>query len=406
MLKPLHKKLDSCPAARRCAPVALLLGMMASLPASAALSDTIKPFVGVSYGYDDNLFRLQDNNPAKEGDTIKSMVAGLSFERPVGRQLFTGSAKVTRVSFGTFDQLDYNGKDAALNWQWQFGNHFDGTAGATYSEVLSSFSDFHSTEKNIRKTIGEYASANWRFHPSWRLRGRASRDKYTYDLLSQQYLDRTENRGEVGFDYLAASGSTIGLQARRSRGSYPHPLQFGGFVDDEGYKQTDLQLNVYWRYSAVTQVQFVGGRAKREHTLFSSRDSSGTNGRLTATWSPRVALQLVGNAWREFQPFEGSLASYSLSTGASVSAMWAVTSKIQTQADLKYVKRDFQGIAGLAVPLSTTDNTRSVSLGATYMILQNLQLSANVFHDTRSAGSVFSTQYRANGATLSANIQF
>lgn len=406
MLKPLHKNHDSWPVTRQCVPAALLLGLITSVPAAAALSDTFTPFVGASYGYDDNLFRVADNSPFNDGDSIKSTYAGLSFERPVGRQVFTGQARVTRVTFGTYEQLNYTGKEGSLKWQWQLGNRLDGTAGVSYSETLSSFNDFHSTEKNIRTSSSKYVSGNWRFHPSWRVRSRVSDDKFDYDLLTQQYLNRSEKRGEVGLDYLAASGSVIGFQARRTRGEYPNPLQFGGFIDDEGYRQTDLQLNVYWRYSAITQVQLVAGRARREHTVIASRDSSGTNGRLTVTWNPRSTLQVVSNAWREFQPFEGSLASYSLSTGASIAGTWAVTSKVQAQSELKYVKRDFQGIAGLPQTVQTADHTRSASVGVNYMLRQNVQLGANVFRDTRSAGSVFSSQYHAKGATLTANIQF
>jgi exopolysaccharide biosynthesis operon protein EpsL len=392
--------------AKYAVPLAVLIAVGYGGPAQAELSDTLKPFVGVSYAYDDNLFRLPENS-APVSDTIRSAIAGLAFERPVGRQVFIGSAKLSKVTFGTYDQLNYNGKDADLTWRWQVGNHLDGSLGATYSESLSSFSDFHTTERNIRTSRGEFFDGGWRFHPSWRVRGRVSTDKFEYDLAALQYQNRVEDRSEVGFDYLAASGSTIGLLARRTKGRYPHPLSYGGFVDDEGYRQTDVQLKVSWIYSAVTQLQFAGGRARREHNVLGQRDSSGTNGRLDARWSPRASLQFVLSAWREFQPFEGSVASYSMSKGASVNATWDLTAKTQLQASVRHVRRNFDGVvAGALLAGEQQDSTNSASLGVNYTPLPRLQLSASVTRDLRSSDTVFSTQYRARGASVSANYQF
>jgi len=386
----------------------LVLGAMFSLSVNAAISDTIHPFVGVSYAYDDNLFRLSDNNPQRASDTIKSTIVGVAFERPLGRQVFTGNAKLSRVDFNNFDELNYNGKDANLTWRWALGNHLDGTAGATYSETLSPFSDFHTTERNLRTSRGEFFDGGWRFHPSWRVRGRVSNDKFRYDLASQRYLDRDEDRAEAGFDYLAPSGSTIGLQVRRTKGDYLHPSSFGGVIDDEGFKQTDVQLKVLWIYSGLTQIQFLGGRARREHNLFSQRDSSGTNGRLDARWAATEKLRVTLAAWREFQPFEGSVATYTMSKGVGLTADWAITSKLQAQASVRRSTRDFDGVVGGGSSLAGTQQDRSTngSIGLTYAPLPQLSINASLTRDIRSSETVFSTQYRARGASLSANLQF
>jgi exopolysaccharide biosynthesis operon protein EpsL len=389
----------------RVAPV-LLLGLLYAAPGMAALNDTLQPFVGTSYAYDSNLFRVSDNNPQRDADTIKSVVAGVALERALGRQVFTGSAKISRVTFSKYDELNYNGKDADLTWRWQLGNHLDGTAGLTYSETLSSFSDFHTTQRNLRVARGNFFDGGWRLHPRWRVRGRVSRDTYEYDLAAQQYLDRTEDRGEVGFDYLVPSGSSIGLQARRTKGTYPNPLSYAGVVDNEGYRQTDLQVKVAWIYSAITQVQFIGGRARRSHNVLAQRDSSGVNGRLDAHWLPRASLQFTLSGWREFQPFEGSVASYSMSKGVSLNASWAATAKIQVQGNVRHARRNFDGQLLAPTVSGGGDSTKSATLGVTYSPLPKLQISANVTNDARSSDSVFSTQYRARGALLSANFQF
>jgi len=388
--------------------VLALFGAMASLPCHAALSDTIHPFAALTYSYDSNLLRLPDDQPGVDvrSDTLRAGVAGLSFERPVGRQLFTGSAKVTRVSFDHFNQLDYNGKDASLDWQWQLGNHWSGNAGGTYAQSLTPFTDFHSSERNLRVQRGRYVEADWRVLADWQLHARTSHNTFDYNLSSQRYLDRIEDANIVGFDYLGANGNTVGLQATRIEGKYPNKLVFGQFVFDQGYTQDKLQLKVHWNLSGVTQLEFLGGRAKRTHDVFSQLDASGTNGRVKASWAPHGNLHLTSNVWREFVAFEGSNASYSLNKGASIGATWNATAKIKAEANYRYERRDFPGLVGAAVPLNGRDTTRGTSAVVTYAPTNSVQLVLSLTQEERSASQFISSAYRTHGASFTASLQF
>ena len=116
-----HNRLASVLA--RILPATLLAagGATCSLPAGAAISDTISPFIATSYSYDDNLFRLDDNVPGFDGqrsDTSRQVQAGFLINRPIGRQLLTGQVKWSRVYFDHFDQLDYTGKDYLADLEW------------------------------------------------------------------------------------------------------------------------------------------------------------------------------------------------------------------------------------------------------------------------------------------------
>ncbi|NRR31617.1 outer membrane beta-barrel protein [Oxalobacteraceae bacterium] len=386
--------------------LALLIGALFGAPANAALSDTIHPYVGVGYSYDDNLLRQADEATGPRSDSSRQLFAGVEFERPIGRQRVTASGKLTKVSFNRFDELNYDGKDLAATWFWQLGDHLSGSAGATYNQNLASFSDFRGTERNLRTQRSEFVDGAWRFHPSWQLRGRQTRDEFRFDLAQQHYLNRNEDASEAGIDYLAPSGSTIGLQYRRLKGSYPNPLIFEGQVADQGFTQDELKLKVFWKVSGITQLQFLGGRVKRQHTQaqYSTRDASGTNGRAIGIWMPSQLIRVTGQAWREFTPYEGTNATYSLNKGLSVAAQYALTSKITLDGQIKQVKRDFATVAagpGGAVQ----DSSRNLSLGAQYVVRNNIQLGLSVFQDQRDKSS-FSTSYRAKGASLNANIQF
>jgi hypothetical protein len=120
-----------------------------------------------------------------------------------------------------------------------------------------------------------------------------------------------------------------------------------------------------------------------------------------------VALGFTLSAWREFQPFEGSVASYDMSTGASLSSTWTLTSKVALNASVRHNKRQFDGfLSGVTLPGSQEDSTNQLSAGVTYNPLPRLTLTATVTRDSRSTNTVFSTQYRAKGAVVSANYQF
>lgn len=386
-----------------------LVAAACSGPASAELSDTVHPFAGLSYAYDSNLLRQPDSGgdpTAERADTSRTLQAGVAFERPLGRQVLSGSARATRVSFDHYDQLNYNGKELNGDLRWQLGNHLEGNLGGSYSQTLSPFSDFHSAERNVRVQRGEYAEAKWRVHPSWQLRGRLSRDEFDYELASQRYLNRNVNASELGLDYLVASGSTVGLQWRHANARYPNPLRFGAFVYDQSYDQDEAKLKVLWRFSEVTQLQFLGGRAKRAHTRLAGTDSSGSNGRLTVGWQASAKLATNAAVWKEYAPFEGGSVSYSQDKGASAGASWTVSAKLRADAQLRYVKREFVGATTAALPANAEDSTKTASLSLTYAPTRNSTVSASVLRDTRSTNSYFSSSYRSNGATLNANIQF
>lgn len=393
---------------RRMASFSAMLALaMLSAEAWAGISDTITPYVSAQYSYDGNLFRLDEGVAGGvQSDRSKAIIAGLNFERPVGRQVLTASMKVTKVSFERFSQLDYGGKDFSGQWRWQFGNDLSGTMGGTYLQSLSSFSDFQAKERNLRIQRGVYVDGGWQFLPHWRVRGRVSRDQWAYDLLSQQYLDRTERATEAGLDYLASTRSSIGLVARRTKGSYDHPPMFGPFSLDQGFTQDELKLKVVWNFDARTQIQFLGGRARRNYDLMVARNSSGSNGRLTANWAVLPTISFSGAVYREFSAYEGGVLTYSLNTGKSLSAQWSVSSKVSLQGEQRWVKRDFTGLELGKVPLSVSDDTRSSSLSLNYAARSNIQLGASLFRDERSGVPGFTSSYRANGASVNAVVQF
>jgi len=390
--------------------LALTLAGGVSLPAAAQMSDTIHPYVSLAYSYDDNLLRLPDSFKAVYGslaDHTRTAVVGVQLEQTFGRQQVTADVSASRVTFDRFDQYNYNGKNGKVTWLWRLGNYLDGKLGASYDETLTPFNDFHTEERNLRKQRGYNAEGGWRFHPSWRVRGGVSSSKYDYELDIQKVLNRDVTATVVGLDYYATTGSTIGLQARREKGDYTNPPTLGSFVFNEDYTQDELKLKVFWRIGEVSQLEFLGGHARRKHALNSLGDPSGANGRITFTWSPLATVQLVAAARREFDAYEGSGINYTLTKGASLDANWTPTAKILVRGSLRQYKREFgAGNGTVVLPPNLTDDTKGASLGVTYSPRERIQLGVSVSREKRTSDSNFSYSYRTNGAAVNATIQF
>jgi exopolysaccharide biosynthesis operon protein EpsL len=377
--------------------------------ACAQISDTIHPFVSLGYTYDDNLLRLPDDLSfdGQRSDRARQAQAGILVDRPIGRQKLTGYAKVTRVTFDHFDQLDYNAKDVAADLAWELGNHLSGHAGGNYTQSLTPFSDYHTDERNLRTQRNVHVDGAWRFHPSWQARAGYVRNKYTYELLAQSVNDRTEELREVGVDYLARSGSRIGLVARRLEGRYVNPRRYGNFVLDDDYTQDELKVNVNWLLSGVTQVTVLAGYAKRKHSFFDTRDSSGANGRVSARWSPTGKLSFNADAWREFAAVENTVVTSSLNRGASLRATWNISAKVQATASARRETREFEEQANVVFAGGARDRLRGSTVGLLWAATKSIQLNATAFRDQRSGAAIVgNSDYRANGVSLNATAQF
>lgn len=391
---------------------AVLPSLLLSSSAYAGATDALHAYASVGVNYDDNLFRLGDGNPGYDNtrsDRYSTAEAGLTFNQIYGRQAIGLQAKISRVSFDHFSQLDYNGKDMLADWGWHIGNALEGKAGYSYSQVLAPYTDVSTRERNLRVLQREYFNASWAFQANWRLRGGVNNNRYRYDLASQAYNNREDRGMEWGVDYYASTGSSIGLQVDRTKYEYDLLRPFGKQLVDAGTTQDDVSLNVNWRPTGVTNVQFLGGRSRRTHSFFAERDSSGFNALIKGTTLWDGQLKLDASVWRQYGGVESNLVSYSLNTGTSIAANWVITSKIQAKAQIRRDRRQFKGLLANTLPAGLSDTLVNQSLGLSYAILPSVGLNASVFRDTRNglAAAAFGNgNYRAKGVSFNVSLQY
>lgn len=390
--------------------LAVLLALAAARPAAAAPDDGLQFIGGLGYFDDDNLFRLPRGHAGYQGqksDSARYATAGLLFDKTYGRQKIYLQGKASKVKFNHFEQLDYTGKDVLGLLNWQLGNRFDGSAGASYEQTLAAYTDFRSQERNLREHRRAHADGGWRPHPSWRLRAGAARDKYTYEQTRQQLNDRTEDMVEAGFDYQPASGSTAGLVLRRIEGDYAVPRFARGARLNDDFTQDELKAKIHWKLTGMSSLQVLAGYARRRHDSAAQRDASGFNGRATLSLHPRQKLRVNAAAWREFSPVESELVSYSTNSGASAGASWEATARLRIEGALSRERRRYDAAGLVPGAFSVSDTLSQASLGATWSLKPAVQLNAALAHQRRTGADFMGNgSFRANTFSLTATARF
>ena len=395
-------------------PVAALAAALFAFPAAGAApppEEGLRLYAGIGWGYDDNLLRVPDDLPAfggRRSDRWRQLDAGLVYNKRISRQRVAVVAKASTVKFDRFSQLDYDGRDLQGTWFWEVGNKLEGQAGALYNRSLAPYTDLLSDERNVREQRRQWFDAGYKMHPSWKLRAGLTRDRFEYELLRQRFNSRTEKAFETELQYTPRSGSTVGLVARRLKGSYPfrRPATISALSDD--FTQDELKLRAHWLATGSTTVQALAGYVRREQPSFGEGKTSGFNGRLNAYYIPHGKLSYNASVWREFAPIESTIASYTLNRGASVGATWAATGKIKVEASASYEQRAYNPRTGFNGGLGQLkDSLRTASLRTTWQAREKVQVSAGWQHQARSGSRILNLgKFDANTVVVSANLLF
>jgi exopolysaccharide biosynthesis operon protein EpsL len=391
-------------------PLAFLAGTMVLHPAAAIPGTALALYGRVGWAHDDNLLRIPDDAPAfddQRSDSWTTFEVGAIYDKSIRRQRVLAVAKLSKVKFDHFRQLDYDGQDVQATWYWQLGNRFSGKLGATYAQTLAPYTDFQSDQRNLREQRRGFFDGAWKLHPRWEARTALSRDKFDYELAAQAFNDRTEDVAELEGRYLAPSGSAVGLVLRRIEGSYPNPRPATlGFLTDD-FEQDELKLRVDWKASGTTTIQGLAGYARRTQPSFGPGRTSGANGRLTLLYEPGGKLSARASVWRDFAPLESTLVSYTLNKGVSAGVTWNATGKIRVEADAAYEQRNYHSRPGFNASGDMDDSLRTASLKTSWLVQRKLTLSAAWLYQSRGGSPALGIgSFKANTFAINASAQF
>lgn len=436
----------------------LLILFFSSPIRAAEFSKILKPYFDYTVTADDNMMRFRDTvlnltkaqldaeqfsterireliSQGKTADILNRFSGGILFEKQISRQRLSAGFNWTYNRYERFHEISNNLLSANGNWHWVLGNRFEGNIGANYQQSLLPFI-FQPGSKAIRNERSEFINGIWRFHPSWNLRGDYTRYDLTVDSNFNvnaggtnplvptfdrfKFLSRSENRFELGLDYLTANQNKIGILFKDTVGEFTNPtIAQDNLLRVNGFNQVEVMAKTIWNVTEKSQLELMGGWVNRSNsTGFSGRDFDGFNGRLIYHWQPTEKLGLTLNGWRLTSVMQQLTGSFSLNTGGSIVPSWNITPKVRLEGDFSYEDRQFDRFSIQQtqdrLQIGRNNVFRNATVRLVYTPQPGLLLSTSIYHsdlnatsgaiDLRTGIPLVVGDFNANGVT--ANLQY
>lgn len=347
----------------------IALGAMPAHPAMAKEGDTFRPFISYTRYYDSNLYRLAESEKAlipQLSDQYRVLSAGVNVDWRPGRQRILASASKNLVRFSRYSNLDYDGSDYQLRWNWQLGNHWSGQVGATEKVTQSSFSDQVGLPINNTVSLeSRFVNAAWQFHPRWDVGVGVAGATSTNSSPRLAQVDYEDTSLSATLGYTTPKGSKLRAQLRKVDGEYPNrPVTYV----DRRYTQTEYNLLGDWSVTGKLTARGRIGYTQRKNDTQSQRDFSGMTGRVSVDYYPTGKTMLSWALYREIANSDDFNASYQLNTGTSLGAAWMATSKITLRANGSLENRSSEGNTGVVIPglVQRDEDTLMGSLSVSY----------------------------------------
>ncbi len=387
----------------------LVLGAFLLPAAANALEgDRIRPFAGLSYTYQDNVFFLDDRIDAgalsfikggQRSDQTLGLRAGLDMDWYYSRQTFALRSQITNNRHVTYDSLNYNAYNVKGTWNWVVGERWDGDAGVETSQVASNLYDFVTgdrTDRNLRRLNALFASAMLRMSPDWKLRGAVRYAQTRSSIARFAVFDRDELTLEAGSRYYSkGTDDFIGLNFRVLEGEMPNRQIVSSLATVNAYRQYTAEGVVEYQAGGSTKVTGNLGYTTRRHDDFPQRDFSGLTGRAAVRYALTGKTTLNGSVSREIGAWEDITTNYILTQGFDAGISQAVTEKVSVQGSYQWRKRDFSGDPGIVViglP-SRSDTIQTLALSAVWLPVRTVRLDSTLSRTNRSANGAWA----ANG---------
>ncbi|MGH8771418.1 MAG: XrtB/PEP-CTERM-associated polysaccharide biosynthesis outer membrane protein EpsL [Burkholderiales bacterium] len=347
--------------------------------------------------YDDNVFRLDDNESAQallgesgRSDTIRQVGVGLRYDLPVSRQTFTLEARADNYDYDRFDELSHTAYLFGGNWSYQAGPDLSGDLGYRRTQHLTSFNEVQAQVRDLITRDRGYFAANYRVYPRLQVRGALEADRIDHDADTRRALDQRILTETFGVDYVSIRENTIGVQLQLKQGEFPNREVVAGTTVDNEYDEYEISAVTGWQFAPKTRFDGRLGYTDREHDQISQRDFSGITYRGTLAWAPTAKTLVDGALYREIASVEDLIASFVLTEGVTAGIAWAPTIKIVLQARAIYEDREYEGDPGLFLGTAQQrDETfRGLRLVAGYRATRAIDVSAAYEHGNRSSNII------------------
>lgn len=299
--------------------------------------DALNPYATVGFGYDSNIFRLDDSLDTA-GNELSDQYAMLSagFDTEITRSLQRWDlyGEVSHTLFDEYDDLDYTGSRAGAIWHWGLTKASFGSVGFTHRRALRDFANQAGLNKvaDLRMENKLAGDANIKLPGRWTMGVRGEYADVSFSETERLDLRRFLTGANIG--YASTAGSTIGLDAEYVEGDYDeNPLA--------DYEEYTIGPMLDWNITERTNLQAKVGYTNRDQADPLRQDFDGVTARATMQFNnaPRNALKVV--LYRDLSNLGDEVLQYAEVTGIEVEPRWQVREGMDLRFVLAYENRDF-----------------------------------------------------------------
>lgn len=347
-------------------------------PASVQVADSpffVTPYLGLAYGYDDNLFYSHTNEKSSDFYTITpgftvdardaNKVLQASYRAQVGR--YTSSADddyVDQTARAQFDAAFDRRNFLRLGFDYVLGHEPRG-----------------STDRPISGRPDRYQQADPYANYAFGTPGAPGRIEAYYRGVERHYLNNREftsvsdrDLPEFGaaFYWRVMPRTYVLFEGRKTNIDYTNPNPASG-------DERRIYAGVSWEATAATTGTIKVGQLRRRFDGGNVPTFSDTSWEALVSWAPRTYSHFDFYSARQTNESTG-LGSFILTSLAGVNWKHGWTSYLTTGLDLRYQRDQYQGF-------DRTDRTTTIGVRADYKFRRWLTLGAEFSHANRESNT-------------------
>lgn len=354
------------------------------LPAFAMADefDTLQFNAAVNKTWDNNLFRLSDNEIS---DQITTYTAGVKLDKSYSQQRFIVNLNYIDNQYQSNDFLDFNTVNYDAAWRWTLTPALTGTLSSSKAKTLAGFADFRSLAQNIRTTETDQFRAEYSPHKVWALIAGFTESSATNSATFNAIPDFDSKSFDYGARYEFSSGATISLMGHSRNGDFKRNLNFATFFDN-GYKETEYEIDFLKSVANKSNFDIKISYLSREFDNFNIRDYSTFLGHIKYDLLLTGKLKLNTELSRRVGLFQTNYSTYSATDALIVNLNYFYSEKLIFAVNGRYAQRDFKQSVRADLP-SRTDDERGLGASVTWQPLRNIGFILNSSKSSRNASN-------------------
>lgn len=396
-MPPKHKKTKIASQIRHALFTSCILSTL-SHPVLADEFDTLQYKAAVTKTWDNNLFRLSNNEIS---DQITTYTAGIKFDKSYSQQRFIANLNYVDNQYQTNDFLDFNTLNYDAAWRWTLTPAFTGTLSSVKNKTLAGFSDFRTFAQNIRTSETNQFRAEYSPHKVWALIAGLTQAKSTNSQVFNAVAGTDSKAFDYGARYDFASGSSISFLGHKRSSDIQRDLSPASFLDN-GYSEDEFEWDLVFKESGKSNLSTKLAYLKREYDHFSVRDYNALLGYIRYDLLLTGKIKANAELARAIGAFETSYGTYTATDSATLALNYAYSEKIMLGINGRLAQRDFKQPV-FAGQLHRVDDEKSVGASITWQPTRNVGVIVNSLKSSRNSSNGFN-QFDYDDVTTSVTL--